>query len=142
VGAELLNGDWTPHQRFRRFPSLCGFFARILTIVQVSLNADQSGCDHVAPYPPELVEICVLASCPPGGVILDPFLGSATTALVADRLGRHCIGIELNQASVEEAKRRLTGDAVLLADRWRPAPGFPPLPPKEPLHSPPRTPAP
>lgn len=107
-----------------------------------SINTKPGGCGHVAPYPPELVEICVLASSPPLGVILDPFLGSATTALVAERLGRHCIGIELDAHAVDEARRRLAGDTELLDDRWRPAADFPLPPPKEALHSPPRTPAP
>ena len=50
---------------------------------------------HFATFPPALVEPCILAGCPIGGTVLDPFLGSGTTALVADRLGRNCIGIEL-----------------------------------------------
>ena len=49
---------------------------------------------HFATFPPALIEPCILAGCPAGGTVLDPFLGAGTTALVADRLGRHCIGLE------------------------------------------------
>jgi site-specific DNA-methyltransferase (adenine-specific) len=51
---------------------------------------------HCAPYPPELIEPCILAGCPPGGVVLDPFGGSGTTAGVAQALGRSAILCELN----------------------------------------------
>jgi len=91
-----------------------------------SIPTKPSGCEHVAPYPPELVEVCALASCPPGGTILDPFAGAFTTALVADRLGRHCIGIELNGDSVDEAKRRLARDAGMFADIVAASPLNPP----------------
>lgn len=58
-------------------------------------------------FPPALVEPCILAGCRAGGTVLDPFLGAGTTALVADRLGRDCIGIELNPAYAEMARRRI-----------------------------------
>jgi hypothetical protein len=48
--------------------------------------------------------------------VLDPFLGSGTTAMVADQLGRHCIGIELSQSYAAMAERRLRNDAGLFAD--------------------------
>jgi DNA modification methylase len=62
---------------------------------------------HNAPFPPGLVETCILAGAPMGSVVLDPFLGSGTTAAVAKRLGRRFVGIELNPAYVELAKERL-----------------------------------
>lgn len=71
---------------------------------------------HFATYPPELIEPCILAGCPAGGTVLDPFAGAFTTALVADRLGRHAIGIEINPEYVEMAKRRLAKDAGMFAD--------------------------
>ena len=49
---------------------------------------------HFAVFPEQLVETCVLAGSPPGGVVLDPFLGSGTTAVVARRLGRDFVGID------------------------------------------------
>lgn len=51
---------------------------------------------HFAVFSEKLVEPCILAGCPEGGVVLDPFSGSGTTAAVAYRLGREYIGIELN----------------------------------------------
>ncbi len=52
---------------------------------------------HFATFPPKLIEPCVLAGSPLGGVVLDPFLGSGTTMAVSNRLGRECIGIEINR---------------------------------------------
>lgn len=71
---------------------------------------------HFATFPPELPEICIRAGCPPGGTVLDPFFGAGTTGLVADRLQRDCIGIELNPAYAEIARKRIRGEASLLAD--------------------------
>lgn len=66
---------------------------------------------HFATYPPDLIEPCILAGCPQGGVVLDPFFGAGTTGLVADRLKRNCIGIELNSGYISIAKKRLQEDA-------------------------------
>jgi DNA modification methylase len=52
---------------------------------------------HFATFPPKLIEPCVLAGCPLGGTVLDPFMGSGTTAHVAQELGREWVGIELNE---------------------------------------------
>ena len=67
---------------------------------------------HFAAYPPKLVETCLLAGCPQDGIVLDPFLGSGTTAAVAKQMGRHYIGIELNPDYCELAKQRIGGVAV------------------------------
>ena len=48
--------------------------------------------------------------------MLDPFLGAGTTALVADRLGRDCIGIDLNPEYAEMARNRLVADAGMFAE--------------------------
>lgn len=50
-----------------------------------------------APYPDELVQRCLQIGCLPGGVVLDPFIGSGTTARVALEMGCHAIGIDLNR---------------------------------------------
>ena len=71
---------------------------------------------HFATYPPALIEPCILAGCPEGGTVLDPFGGAGTTGLVADRLGRNAILIELNPAYAEMARRRIAGDAPLLTE--------------------------
>ena len=51
---------------------------------------------HFATFPPDLIEPCILAGCPPGGIVLDPFMGAGTTGMVAQDLGRTWYGIELN----------------------------------------------
>ncbi len=68
---------------------------------------------HFATYPEALVERCLKAGCSEGGTALDPFLGSGTTALVARRLGRKCIGIELNPTYAELAAKRLSQLSLL-----------------------------
>lgn len=62
---------------------------------------------HFATYPEELVRNCVLAGCPIGGTVLDPFSGSGTTGKVAHDLGREYIGIELNPDYVELSLKRV-----------------------------------
>lgn len=71
---------------------------------------------HFATFPPELIEPMILAGCPKGGTVLDPFGGSGTTGLVADRLQRNAVLIELNPAYAEMARKRLSGDAPLFAE--------------------------
>lgn len=61
---------------------------------------------HFATFPESLIEPCILAGCPEGGTVLDPFLGSGTTGAVAQRLGRKWVGCELNPEYIELAKRR------------------------------------
>ena len=70
---------------------------------------------HFATFPPTLIEPCIKAGCPTDGTVLDPFFGAGTTGLVCDRLQRNCIGIELNASYAAMARRRITGDAPLLA---------------------------
>ena len=65
---------------------------------------------HFAAFPPKLAETCILAGCPIGGIVLDPFFGSGTTGMVAKRLNRRYIGIELNPDYCELAKQRIGGD--------------------------------
>ena len=66
---------------------------------------------HFAAYPPLLAETCILAGCPKGGIVLDPFMGSGTTGLAAKRHGRHYIGIELNTEFCSLARTRIEHDA-------------------------------
>jgi DNA modification methylase len=71
---------------------------------------------HFATFPPELPELCIKAGSRPGDTILDPFGGAGTTGLVADRLGRDAVLIELNPEYAAMAKRRIEGDAPLFAE--------------------------
>jgi DNA modification methylase len=71
---------------------------------------------HFATFPPALIEPCILAGCPEGGTVLDPFGGAGTTGLVADRLKRDAILIELNPEYAAMARRRIYNDAPLFAE--------------------------
>jgi DNA modification methylase len=71
---------------------------------------------HFATYPPALIEPCILAGCPTGSTVLDPFGGAGTTGLVADRLGRNAVLIELNPEYAAIAERRLNADSPLFAE--------------------------
>jgi DNA modification methylase len=71
---------------------------------------------HFATFPPKLIEPCILAGSAKGDTVLDPFGGAGTTGLVADRLGRNALLIELNPKYAEMARRRITDDAPLFHD--------------------------
>ena len=62
---------------------------------------------HFATFPPKLIEPCVLAGCPVGGTVFDPFNGAGTTGVVAKQHGRNYVGIELNPAYVAMAEARI-----------------------------------
>ena len=62
---------------------------------------------HFATYPFELIKPCILAGCPEDGIVLDPFMGSGTTAIVARSLNRNYLGIELNPEYIKIAHKRL-----------------------------------
>jgi DNA modification methylase len=64
---------------------------------------------HFAAFPPVLAKTCILAGCPVGGVVLDPFFGSGTTGLAARQAGRHYIGIDINAEYCRLAKERIGG---------------------------------
>jgi len=67
---------------------------------------------HFAVYPEKLLKKPIKAGCPQGGIVLDPFIGSGTTGLVAVKLGRNFIGIELNPEYVKIAKKRLAQEVL------------------------------
>lgn len=71
---------------------------------------------HFATFPPELPELCIKAGCPKGGTVLDIFGGAGTTGLVADRLQRNAILIELNPQYAAMAERRVSRDRGGLLD--------------------------
>ena len=90
----------------------------------VSVNTINKGCNkrtvwnvnpkrykgaHFACWPTKLVKPMVLAGCPKGGVVLDPFSGSATTGEVALSLGRNYVGIDLNESYFPLAVARIEG---------------------------------
>jgi DNA modification methylase len=64
--------------------------------------------DHNAAFPSELVKRCIVTGSPPGGFVLDPFVGSGTTLEVALKLERHAVGIDLHPQYCQEIKKLLT----------------------------------
>ena len=78
-----------------------------------SVNTAPYGGAHFATFPPALIEPCILAGSRPGDLVLDPFMGSGTTAQVAQALGRQWIGCELNPeyAPLQQAR---TAQAALV----------------------------
>jgi adenine-specific DNA-methyltransferase len=85
-------------------------------------RASKERTSHPAQFPEAVIERIILASTDPGDVVLDPFLGSGTTAAVAKRLGRRCIGLELRPDYVAVAVQRLEqqdarGSQLALEDR-------------------------
>ena len=77
----------------------------IWTINTVSFRGN-----HYAVFPPKLAEICMIAGCPKGGIILDPFIGSGTVGFTAFLHNRKYIGIELNAEYVSLAKKRIKSE--------------------------------
>lgn len=65
---------------------------------------------HFATFPPTLIEPCILAGCPQGGIVLDPFGGAGTTGLVAQNLNRNSVLIELNTEYADIAKQRIPSE--------------------------------
>ena len=72
---------------------------------------------HFAVFPPDLIEPCVLAGCPEGGIVLDPFGGSGTTAGVAEYHNRDSLIIELNSDYIKLVDARVTGVKAWLNKR-------------------------
>ena len=68
---------------------------------------------HFATFPKKLVEPCVLAGCPKGGVVCDPFCGSGVTGVVALSLGRSFVGIELNEKYIKLAEERIKNEVLV-----------------------------
>ena len=77
-----------------------------------TVNSDPFPEAHFATFPPALILPCVMAGCPAGGTVLDPFSGAGTTLLVAKENGRNGIGIELNPDYIEMAQRRLAQEVL------------------------------
>lgn len=66
----------------------------------------QNRKSHFAPYPTDLCRLPILATCPEGGIVLDPFCGTGTTLLVARNLGRKSVGIDISLQYLEQSQER------------------------------------
>ena len=82
------------------------------TVWSISLSKFREA--HFAVFPESLVETCIRAGSPAGGLILDPFLGSGTTAVVAQRSGRNYLGIDCNGEYCKMARKRIKAAASRL----------------------------
>lgn len=82
----------------------------------MSVRIFTGDCRDVLATLPALIEPCILAGCPEGGTVLDPFGGAGTTGLVADRHKRNAVLIELNPEYADMARKRITADGPLFAD--------------------------
>jgi len=71
---------------------------------------------HFAPFPTELIKPHIKSSCPENGVVLDPFIGSGTTAVVAEQLDREWIGIDLNKDYVDMSYERIDDETKYIDD--------------------------
>ncbi|MEO5921979.1 MAG: site-specific DNA-methyltransferase [Pseudolysinimonas sp.] len=80
---------------------------RLRSVWDLNTQPSREASGHFATFPESLAERCIRIASQPGDLVLDPFVGSGTTALAAARLGRRFVGCELNPEYVELARRRL-----------------------------------
>lgn len=110
IPQEAMPGRKQPHQRVYRINPLGANPGNVLTF-----SAARGGkYGHYAMFPEALVEMLVKCSTHPGDVVLDPFCGSGTTIVVAERLGRQAIGIDLGYQDVQA--KRMTSQKPLLQE--------------------------
>ena len=81
-----------------------------------SVNTKPDLNAHFAVYPEELIRPCILAGCPKDGIVLDPFMGSGTTARCAHRWGRHYIGFELNPDYISIIRKKVNVEVDMFAE--------------------------
>lgn len=86
---------------------------RLRTVWDIKTKPNRAASGHFATYPLELAEQCLRITSEPGDLVLDPFLGSGTTALVAGALGRRFVGVELNPEYLEMSRSRLVEDGFV-----------------------------
>lgn len=70
---------------------------------------------HFATFPEDLIVDCIKAGCPENGIVLDPFMGAGTTALVAAKLNRKYVGFEINPEYIKIAEKRLRNELGMFA---------------------------
>jgi site-specific DNA-methyltransferase (adenine-specific) len=118
--APLQPGNTATHRSDRPDVSYNSSLRRARSVWNIA-TSKPVGVKHVATFPEALAERMILAGCPREGIVLDPFFGSGTTGIAARRLGRGCIGIELNKETYDAAYDRFWGPSPLrdLVDTWR-----------------------
>lgn len=108
AGTDRIYG--TKEQNITQYKDVCGPNRRSVWTVATQPFSQA----HFATFPEKLIEPCILAGCPKGGIVLDPFIGSGTTALVAKRLGRRFIGIDLKAEYLDMRKDPLSQEELEL----------------------------
>lgn len=98
-----LGGDNKHHMESRVFTGVKGANRRSVWTIPTK---PYKGA-HFATFPPALVGPCILAGCPAGGTVIDPFFGSGTVGAVAVKHGRDFVGIELNPEYIALAEKRI-----------------------------------
>jgi len=88
-----------------RFVSEKGRIKRSVWKINPAVNKDKE--EHFATFPEDLITSPILACCPKDGIVLDPFMGSGTTGLVAKKYGRNYIGIEINKKYIKIAEKKI-----------------------------------
>ena len=106
VGSKESQGANRPNKKSNTGGKLNVLETRNLRSVWTISTANYKGA-HTAVFPTKLVETCIRAGSPTGGVVLDPFCGSGTTGEVAVSLGRKFVGIELNEDYCEMSSERI-----------------------------------
>ena len=104
--AEGYQADYSKGDRFSKGERVFGADGMANKRSVWSVNTKPYSGAHFAVFPTELIEPCILAGAPLGGIVLDPFMGSGTTAQVAQDLGRQYIGCELNPEYGKLQKKR------------------------------------
>lgn len=74
---------------------------------------------HCAVYPEELLRIPILATCPEGGIVLDPFSGTGTTVAAALKLDRRAVGIDLSPKYIKTSQNRISNIGTLFYEKNR-----------------------
>lgn len=93
-----------PSARASYYYDLSGAEPAAVDVVHVAVSTDGEG--HTATFPEDLVRPRIMSSCPPGGLVVDPFCGTGTTLAASLRAGRRAIGFDLNDAFVELARAK------------------------------------
>jgi site-specific DNA-methyltransferase (cytosine-N4-specific) len=90
---------------------------RLRTVWDIKTQAYREASGHFATFPPQLIEPCVRLSTDENDLVLDPFVGSGTSAVVAGKLKRRFAGIELNPDYLEMARNRLTANGFKIDEQ-------------------------
>jgi DNA modification methylase len=113
--AEGYQADYSKGDRFSKGERVFGADGMANKRSVWTVNTKPYSGAHFAVFPTELIEPCILAGAPVGAIVLDPFMGSGTTAQVAQDLGRQYLGCELNPAYESLQKKRTSQTSLSFA---------------------------